>query len=65
MPGSPDTPLSLMIVVVCGTLGAMVASFFIEPDEQADGRRAPEPYVGFLYGAIVGAVGVIGWPVFF
>ena len=64
MPGTPGPITSALIVVICGTLGANIASLVTKRHEQAPHRRAAEPYVGFLYGAIVGAVGVIAWGVF-
>lgn len=56
--------LNLLIVVICGTLGAIITSLVTKRHEQAPHRRAAEPCVGFLFGAIVGVVAIIAWEVF-
>ncbi len=64
MTGTLGPIASALIVVICGTLVAIITSLVTKRHEQASHRRAAEPYVGFLYGAIIGAVGVIAWRVF-
>ena len=64
MPGTPGPIIIALIVVICGIIGAMVASLVTKRHEQVPHRRAAEPYVGFLFGAIVGVVGVIAWGMF-
>ena len=64
MPGTLGPTASALIVVICGTLVAFIKSLVTKRHEEASHGRAAEPYVGFLYGAIVGAVGVFAWRVF-
>ena len=63
MPDMNSPITTALITRICGTLVAMVVSFFSRQKEQAPHQRAVEPYVGFLFGSIIGAVGVMGWRV--
>jgi hypothetical protein len=46
----------LLVFLVYGTIGAMVTSCFVKREKTSTRKRAPEPYIGFLFGAIVGFI---------
>ena len=56
--------LTLLIVILSGTVCAIVATLASRGQTKSPDERSVTPYVGFLVGAIIGAVVVIGWSVF-
>ena len=56
--------LALLIVLLVGTVGGVLASLAYRRQIKTLENRAVEPFIGFLMGVVAGAVGVIGWIVF-
>ena len=55
---SLDPKLLLLIVLAAGLFGAVFTSLFGRPQ---DDRPNPAPYVGFLFGALLGGMGAFAW----